>query len=734
MAKNIANVVIATDSFATWVSVTNQTADAFTKNALTANAAPGGAVVTGNSHLFGIFAANTIVANNSLRGGNVSHSNLLTISSNTNFTGEVVNSAANVYIGAANVYINTTSFVVLGVSTLTGNATFKINATNTNIQLLGNATASNLTFSANAVSIVGNVSITNATSVANTVAVTGAATLSNTIAVTGNATFSNVMLVTGAATLSNTIAVIGNATFSNTMAVTGAATFSNTIAVTNNATFSNTMAVTGAATFSNTIAVTNNATFSNTMAVTGAATFSNTIAVTGNATFSNTLGVTGAATFSNTVAVTNNATFSNTIAVTGAANLASTLGVVGAANLASTLGVTGAANLASTLGVTGAANLASTLGVVGAATLSNTIAVTGNATFSNTIAVTGNATFSNTIAVTGAANLASTLGVIGAATLSNTIAVTGAANLASTLGVVGAATLSNTIAVTGAANLASTLGVLGNVWVTSTIATFNSNTGVANTTDFITSTSAHGFANGEYVQYIVSAGNTAVTGLVNASFYYVVGANATAFQLASTVDGANINITAGLTQTGHSLQPIRIALSTSGKIFANTIAVTGAATLSSTLGVGGNVTFSGTHHLIAGNVTFDTDLLFLDATNNRIGLKNNSPSSVDLVTVGGNVVFNAANTTGLRFITATAGVNSSIVLMANTSNSRLTFATYDNSNTTVNDGGFLFNFVNSTATTAGVLLTSNTFHYKGANVTHAGNFGIYNVSGTRVGP
>ena len=329
MAKNIANVVIATDSFATWVSVTNQTADAFTRNALTANAAPGGATVTGNSHLFGIFAANTIAANNSLRGGNVSHSSLLTVSSNTNFTGEVINSAANVYIGAANVHVNTTNFVVLGVSTLTGNATFKINATNTNIQLLGNTTASNLTFSANAVSVVGNVSITNATSVANTVAVTGAATFSNTIAVTNNATFSNTIAVTGNATFSNTVAVTGAATLSNTVAVTGAATFSNTIAVTNNATFSNTIAVTGNATLSNTLGVTGAATLSNTIAVTGAATFSNTIAVTNNATFSNTVAVTGAATLSNTVAVTGAATLSNTIAVTGAATFSNTLSTGG---------------------------------------------------------------------------------------------------------------------------------------------------------------------------------------------------------------------------------------------------------------------------------------------------------------------------------------------------------------------------------------------------------------------
>ena len=232
---------------------------------------------------------------------------------------------------------------------------------------------------------------------------------------------------------------------------------------------------------------------------------------------------------------------------------------------------------------------------------------------------------------------------------------------------------SNTISVTGNAAFSNTIAVTGNATLSNTIA---------------------------------------VTGAANlASTLGVVGAVVLSNTLGVTGAATFSNTTA---HTGSAT-------------FSNTIGVTGAATFSNTMSVTGDATF-------ASNAAFHTDLLFLDGTNNRIGLKNNAPSSVDLVTVGGNVAFNAANTTGLRFITATASVNSAIVLMANTSNSRLTFTTYDNSNTTVNDGGFLFNFVNSTATTAGILFTSNTFYYKGANVTHAGNFGIYNVSGTRVGP
>ena len=86
----------------------------------------------------------------------------------------------------------------------------------------------------------------------------------------------------------------------------------------------------------------------------------------------------------------------------------------------------------------------------------------------------------------------------------------------------------------------------------SVFATFNSNTGVANTTDFI-SLSPQPFANGDSVTYYVAAGNTAVTGLSNNTIYYVVQANTSGIKLASTKNGANINITAGVSETGHSL-------------------------------------------------------------------------------------------------------------------------------------------------------------------------------------
>ncbi len=136
---------------------------------------------------------------------------------------------------------------------------------------------------------------------------------------------------------------------------------------------------------------------------------------------------------------------------------------------------------------------------------------------------------------------------------------------------------------------------------------------------------------------------------------------------------------------------------------------------------------------IEGNVTFDTDLLFLDATNNRIGVKNTAPSNAAIITITGNAEFSTGNT-GLRFITGNTSQNASILIVANTTTSRLTLSSYDNSNSTVKDGGFVFNGVNSSATQALLLFNNFDFQYKSGNVAHAGNFGIFDVNGTRVGP
>lgn len=89
---------------------------------------------------------------------------------------------------------------------------------------------------------------------------------------------------------------------------------------------------------------------------------------------------------------------------------------------------------------------------------------------------------------------------------------------------------------------------------TGTTATFNANSGVANTTEYITTTSAHAFVNGDIVVYSVATGNTALAALSDGAAYCIINANTTAFQVADTVTGTAINLTAGLNQTGHRLK------------------------------------------------------------------------------------------------------------------------------------------------------------------------------------
>lgn len=86
-------------------------------------------------------------------------------------------------------------------------------------------------------------------------------------------------------------------------------------------------------------------------------------------------------------------------------------------------------------------------------------------------------------------------------------------------------------------------------------ATFYSNTsGVANTTEFITTTAAHGFSDGDKVLYFVSATNTAISGLTNATSYYVVSSNTTALKLSLTSGGSAINITSDANDETHTLR------------------------------------------------------------------------------------------------------------------------------------------------------------------------------------
>ncbi|NDC95712.1 hypothetical protein EB077_10445, partial [bacterium] len=91
--------------------------------------------------------------------------------------------------------------------------------------------------------------------------------------------------------------------------------------------------------------------------------------------------------------------------------------------------------------------------------------------------------------------------------------------------------------------------------------TFNSNTEVASTNNFI-SVASNPFVNNDVLKYITSPGNTAVTGLVNNQSYFVVSANTTGIKLSSSLDGTPIDITATIySETGHTLRRDGVAFS-----------------------------------------------------------------------------------------------------------------------------------------------------------------------------
>lgn len=82
---------------------------------------------------------------------------------------------------------------------------------------------------------------------------------------------------------------------------------------------------------------------------------------------------------------------------------------------------------------------------------------------------------------------------------------------------------------------------------------FNALTAVSNTADTITVSSAGQYVAGDRLTYAVAAGNTAVIGLVSGRSYFVSFANSTVVALAENSGGANLNLTATVSETGHTL-------------------------------------------------------------------------------------------------------------------------------------------------------------------------------------
>lgn len=102
---------------------------------------------------------------------------------------------------------------------------------------------------------------------------------------------------------------------------------------------------------------------------------------------------------------------------------------------------------------------------------------------------------------------------------------------------------------------------------------FNALTAVSNTDDFITITS-NKFQDGDLITYFTSVGNTALSGLTNATSFFVVSSNSSGVKLSSTLNGSAANLTAGVSETGHFLRG-NTATATAVLNYTNTALATG---------------------------------------------------------------------------------------------------------------------------------------------------------------
>lgn len=181
-----ANVDVTTDSFAGWIDKTNQirydmgTVVVTVGSVLQPNST-NGAQTSGNAHVQGYLSANTLVASDELRGGSVSGSGLLSITSNTTFANselvEIANNSVNFHVKSSNTVIDSntvingtnatinsnldvlgTSMDVSAVSTFTGNVA--VNGAKVDVTANVNVTAANVYIDATETTIGSNSSDT----------------------------------------------------------------------------------------------------------------------------------------------------------------------------------------------------------------------------------------------------------------------------------------------------------------------------------------------------------------------------------------------------------------------------------------------------------------------------------------------------------------------------------------------------------------------------------------------
>ncbi len=411
-----------------------------------------------------------------------------------------------------------------------------------------------------------------------------------------------------------------------------------------------------------------NVVFGDVVTFNSAISLANGISVNSAANFSNTISITGNATLSNSVIILGNTTLSNTLSVTGNSIFANTLSVIGNVNLSNTLSIIGNTSLSNTLTVAGNTNLSNTLTITGNATFSNTLTVTGNVIFANTLTVAGNVNVNNSlmvgygnvitinsasfniypisqIATVGAnasllimrySNNASSPRLLLAKSRNDSPGLSGNVANKDYLGRVSFAGDNNTYIIESAIIAGRVLGTVTANAVPTGIVFETSETNNNPVERFVIDPAGN-----------VGIGSFTATTLPNAKLQVQGTANVSG----NTTFGENVTIVGNTRNTGNLIVTGNVNLSntmtiTGNVTLANTLTITGNVNLSNTLTVTGNATFSNTvtvnNLTVTGNTNIDTGTLFIDSTNDRIGIGNTSPDARLTVTGAANVSGNVA--------------------------------------------------------------------------------------------
>ena len=366
------------------------------------------------------------------------------------------------------------------------------------------------------------------------------------------------------------------------------------------------------------------------------------------------------------------------------------------------------------------------LSIVGNTTVTNT-SITGN-----TFTVTGNTQFANTI------NVVSNATVNGALTVNNT-AATGNTTVTGFINVSSYGTFAGTVnasALNIGANISSSTTQLniGNSFITDSVSTtFNANSGVANSTDTFTFVS-NPFSNGDLVIYTTNTGNTSLIGLTTNSVYYVINTTSTTLRLSTTLGGSNVDVTAGLNETGHNLTrlsrivtPLFVSQRT---VFNDTINVSGSSNLA-------NVNSGNT--VITGFINVNSFGNFGGVVNS-IGFNVGSNVSISntFVSVGNSTVNSFVNSSSGNFVNLNISGNAVFSTTANIAGAVRAGNTTVNGNLTVNTYlivGTVTNTANLNVTTSDNIanLTITASANIQSNVSIQNNYVIVVTSNTNVG-